>query len=289
MAGCSLSMTWLDDELEDLWRAPVDTPAFRRDSGAVAAPRPVTDDSPRHANRDRGTGTTGEKALSESGQRLSDEAQAAAEVVREALLAVSDIAMAHGDEWGRLDSVAGDGDHGVGMARGAQGAAAAATESVGGPRTVLQAASDAFADRAGGSSGALWGAFLGGIAGTLSDNSAPSAADVTAAMSAGADALQRLGKCEIGDKTMYDSLRPFADELSERVSAGESLSAAWSAAADLASERAAATADMMPRLGRARPLGKRSLGTPDPGATSMAECLGAVAAVLIAGADDSEG
>ena len=34
MAGCSLTITWLDDELEELWTAPADTPAFRR--GSVA-------------------------------------------------------------------------------------------------------------------------------------------------------------------------------------------------------------------------------------------------------------
>ncbi|HZE41912.1 MAG TPA: dihydroxyacetone kinase family protein, partial [Stackebrandtia sp.] len=30
MAGCSLTLCWLDDELDELWRAPADTPAFRR-------------------------------------------------------------------------------------------------------------------------------------------------------------------------------------------------------------------------------------------------------------------
>jgi dihydroxyacetone kinase len=34
MAGCSLTLLWLDDELEHLWTAPADTPAFRR--GSVA-------------------------------------------------------------------------------------------------------------------------------------------------------------------------------------------------------------------------------------------------------------
>src|SRR6185312_14439703 len=34
MAGCSLTLLWLDDELERLWTAPADTPAFRR--GSVA-------------------------------------------------------------------------------------------------------------------------------------------------------------------------------------------------------------------------------------------------------------
>ena len=35
MAGCSLSVTWLDDELETYWTAPADTPAFRRGAAVV--------------------------------------------------------------------------------------------------------------------------------------------------------------------------------------------------------------------------------------------------------------
>ena len=35
MAGTSLTLFWLDDELESLWNAPADAPAFRR--GAVTA------------------------------------------------------------------------------------------------------------------------------------------------------------------------------------------------------------------------------------------------------------
>ena len=30
MAGCSLSVTWLDEELEGYWVAPAETAAFRR-------------------------------------------------------------------------------------------------------------------------------------------------------------------------------------------------------------------------------------------------------------------
>ncbi|WP_084789318.1 dihydroxyacetone kinase family protein, partial [Saccharomonospora iraqiensis] len=42
MAGCSLTLTWLDDELERLWQAPADTPAYRK--GTVAPTGPVEPD-----------------------------------------------------------------------------------------------------------------------------------------------------------------------------------------------------------------------------------------------------
>jgi len=283
MAGCSLTITWLDDELEELWRAPADSPAFRRDStglsraatqeseaAAVAKPVPsAAEDSPAAP----AAATTGTLELDADALRASD-------AIRQVLDATLDVVLANQDEWGRLDAVAGDGDHGVGMSRGMQGAADAAATTVGGARTVLGAAADAFADRAGGSSGALWGAFLGGIAGSLPDNGDPRAAEVSAAMVAGTEALQLLGGCQLDDKTMYDALRPFSDELANRVADGQHLNEAWRAAAEVAMSRAAATADLVPRLGRARPLAERSLGTPDPGATSMALCLQAVTTVL---------
>ncbi len=286
MAGCSLSITWLDDELEELWRAPVDSPAFRRDAGAAPRSRNVPGMADAHDEESDEIEPATALYPGESRPELDEETRRAVASIRRALKAMLDVVLNNEEEWGRLDAVAGDGDHGVGMARGAKGAVDGAESSHGGPRVVLQAAADAFADRAGGSSGALWGAFLGGIAAQLPNDRSPSGGEVAAAMVAGADALQRLGGCDIGDKTMYDSLRPFTDELTREVNAGRGLDEAWRTAARVASVRAAATADMMPRLGRARPLGKRSLGTTDPGATSMAMCLEAVVPVLAAGAVD---
>jgi dihydroxyacetone kinase len=45
----------------------------------------------------------------------------------------------------------------------------------------------------------------------------------------------------------------------------------------VATESARATADLRPKVGRARPLAERSVGTPDAGATSLAMCAHTVA------------
>jgi dihydroxyacetone kinase len=45
---------------------------------------------------------------------------------------------------------------------------------------------------------------------------------------------------------------------------------AWAAAAVEATVAAQATASLRPLKGRARPLAEKSVGTPDPGATSLA-------------------
>ena len=95
--------------------------------------------------------------------------------------------------------------------------------------------------------------------------------------------MHRLGKCEIGDKTMYDALRRFADMLTENVADGTPLIRSWRAAAGTAGPRGAEqTAGLIPQLGRARPLAERSIGTPDAGATSMALIVTEVGDVLAA-------
>lgn len=272
MAGCSLTLTWLDEELEQLWCAPADTPAFRR--GAVA-------DLPQFELGSVRSTATARARRTVAVAPASAESQEAATLVREALATMLDVVVRNEDELGRIDAVAGDGDHGVGMVRGLRAADEAARQvENAGMAGVLTAAGAAWADRAGGSSGVLWGAILTAFGAQLGDRDRPDASRVVAAVNAGADALTRLGQCQVGDKTMYDALRPFADALSERVAAGDRLTLAWGAAAQVATDRAEATAALVPRLGRARPLAERSVGTPDAGATSMAMLLTAVGRLL---------
>ncbi len=158
--------------------------------------------------------------------------------------------------------------------------AVAARDAGAGAQTVLARAADAWSDRAGGTSGALWGVILAALAGKLGDEGRPSSADVAAGVAAGAQGVMDYGKAEVGDKTLVDALVPFSGELSRAVDGGASLAAAWATAADAATRAAASTADLLPRMGRARPHAEKSLGTPDPGAHSLALIVTAVGAVL---------
>ncbi len=269
MAGCSLTVFWLDDELEELWAAPAETPAFRRGSVASAevAGRPVS--------RERqATGGDAEAAAA------SAESIRAATTARAILDAMEAVVEANEQELGRLDAVAGDGDHGTGMLRGFRAATAAAHEADGGTGTVLRAAGAAFGDKAGGTSGMLWGEMLVAAGAALGDTEAPTADSVAAAVRGAADTVQRLGKAQLGDKTLLDALVPFADALESELGAERSLADAWASAAQVADASARKTAELTARVGRARPLGERSVGTPDPGAVSMALCVEAASAVL---------
>jgi dihydroxyacetone kinase len=42
MGGCSLTLMWLDDELESVWRADAYAPGYRKQNGAIASLRPAT-------------------------------------------------------------------------------------------------------------------------------------------------------------------------------------------------------------------------------------------------------
>lgn len=274
MSGCSLSVIALDEELEQLWRAPAETPAYHK-AGIVAN---------EHREELRRKTQRSEVTTSSRAPTGSPASQVAARTVLAGLSAMSaGIARAE-EELGRLDAIAGDGDHGRGMARGVGAALTAARRVVdqgGGARSLLEAAGDAWSLEAGGTSGILWGAALRAAGDHLQDDATQLGAhDVVDAVRAGLSMLRQLGKADVGDKTMLDALVPFSDALGSQVDAGSSLARAWRTATAVAEEAAEATAAMRPRVGRARPLAERSVGSPDPGAVSLALCLRAVSDAL---------
>ncbi|MGP4021305.1 dihydroxyacetone kinase family protein [Saccharopolyspora sp. 5N708] len=279
MAGCSLTLTWLDPELERLWQAPADTPAYRKGNTASAeADESDVDDEPQLA---------AERVV----VLAPPDGRATAAVVVRALHEVAELLHDNEAELGRLDAIAGDGDHGRGMTRGSAAAVAAADEAAAqgvGPAAVLVAAGDAWAAKAGGTSGVLWGAALRSFGDLLPDHRAAVAGDLVAGASAALAAVQRLGRAELGDKTLVDALVPFVAELRDAIGAGASGTQAWQQAARAATKAAEDTAELRPRTGRARPLAERSLGSPDPGATSLALVLNRIGTVLADSGKDGE-
>src|SRR5699024_1003450 len=112
---------------------------------------------------------------------------------------VVDVLKEHESELGALDAVAGDGDHGQGMVLGVVGAAERGHEAVGagvGLGTLLNEVGEAWAESAGGTSGALWGAALVAAGQRLGDSDEPSAGDVAEAVSAAVGAMTEMGKAE---------------------------------------------------------------------------------------------
>ena len=256
MAGLSLTVMWLDDDLERLWIAPCNAPAYRK--GAMASWQPVSGE-----DRDDDEIT----AIPES----SEGSRALARRLAGALADVHQMLADNEAYLGGLDEVAGDGDHGIGMVRGARAADESAQASVAagaGAHTLLFRAGDAWAERAGGTSGALWGMAIGAAARLLDDQSCPGQDVAVRAASEAIDAIVSLGGAEVGDKTMVDAAIPFRDVL---VSVeGKDLGPVWAEAVAAAEEAARGTAEFAAKRGRARTHAEKSIGTPDPGAVSFA-------------------
>jgi dihydroxyacetone kinase phosphoprotein-dependent L subunit len=186
------------------------------------------------------------------------------------------------EELGRLDAAAGDGDHGSGMVRGLRAAVAAVDvedDSQQTPGGLLVTAGSAFADAAGGASGALVGMFIQSIGQTLGDGPFDTPA-IEQALTAGMTTMVQLGKAKPGDKTMIDTLHPFTAALRSASERGVDLPTAWHSALIPAEAGAQSTVEMMSKRGRSSRLRERSIGHLDPGAMSMLYMLRAVGEVL---------
>ena len=156
-----------------------------------------------------------------------------------------------------LDAATGDGDHGAAMLRGLE--AVAATEAAANPGTAAQA----FRGAAGGASGTLFGALVGGLEAALAGEK-----DLPSTLAHAAGQVAKLGMAERGDKTMLDALIPAA----EAAGAAPNRDAAH-AAAEAARRGADATTRMTARRGRARYVENGGVGHEDAGARSVAEML----------------
>ncbi|MHB0929453.1 MAG: dihydroxyacetone kinase family protein [Candidatus Nanopelagicales bacterium] len=266
MAGCSLTVMLLDDELEPLWRAAANTPAYRKGAaqGQGGSRRTVVTTESAHVHL-----------------AASPESQAAAKRAVALIEHVHNMIVAAEQQLGDIDAVAGDGDHGRGMVKGTSAAldgARAVVADSGGLGSLFVGAGEEWAAKAGGTSGVLWGNALR-AAGQAMDDSATAYSDeqLAHAIVSGIRSIQTLGRAQLGDKTMLDSMLPFAESLEADIANGLTLVAALRRAVDLATVAARDTASLKPKVGRARPLAEKSLGTPDAGATSFAMIAAAAA------------
>ncbi|PLU03382.1 dihydroxyacetone kinase family protein [Sinorhizobium medicae] len=258
MQGCSLTLLWLNEELEALWRAPADAPVLRK--GVIIAAEPATDEI---------VDADGPQSFAPA----SEASKASGKCIARLIGNIADALKEAEEELGRIDAFAGDGDHGQGMRRGSAAASDAAQTAVAagaGAASVLAAAGDAWADRAGGTSGAIWGLALRSWSNAFSDEDKASDAATVEGSRLALEGVTRLGRARVGDKTLVDALVPFVETLERESAAGKPLVEAWNAAATTAQEAADATSALTPKLGRARPLAEKSIGHPDAGAVSLA-------------------
>ena len=182
-----------------------------------------------------------------------------------------------------LDRAVGDGDLGINLARAARAVDAALPEyPLDDPRESLKALAFTLQETLGGSSGPLYGVLLLRFSNSLENQDIGDPKSWAKAAIEASHAVSELGGAVPGDRTMLDALTPFANAFHASLEEGLSWRDAIQIAATEAERAAEATAQMIPRRGRASYLGKRALGSPDPGAIAVAIWLRALSSLHMA-------
>jgi dihydroxyacetone kinase-like protein len=195
----------------------------------------------------------------------------------------------HAAELTALDQAIGDGDHGTNMDRGftailASVEAGPAEGDTDAARAAarIRSSGRVLISTVGGAAGPLYGTALmraSAAIGTAADGGR-GVDDLLAALEAAIGGVSTLGKSTTGEKTMLDALTPALQAGRRARDAGADAAAVTGAMADAAESGAAATIPMLATKGRASYLGERSIGHQDPGATSSALLLRALADVV---------
>jgi dihydroxyacetone kinase-like protein len=194
------------------------------------------------------------------------------------LTAAAAIIHEHRDELTALDAAIGDADHGANLDRGFSAVLnrlpTVADKDIG---TVLKTTGMTIVSTVGGASGPLYGTAFVRAGMALADRHEMSDEDVVLALEAALEGIIARGKAQRGEKTMVDALAPAIETLRTALAEGRSLGRALQQAAAAAEAGARATIPMLAMKGRASYLGERSIGHQDPGATSTAYLLRALA------------
>jgi phosphoenolpyruvate---glycerone phosphotransferase subunit DhaL len=190
---------------------------------------------------------------------------------RRLIEAVAGAVIARADELTALDQAIGDGDHGVNLKRGFEAVLAEIDKLSGStlPEALI-ALGTTLIMKVGGASGPLYGTLFRTLGKELPAQ--PTRSDAARALGVAIQVVKKLGRSDVGQKTMLDVLAPAHEELA---AGGDGPRVRQRAAA-----AAEATIPMRAIKGRASFLGERSIGHMDPGARSSCLMIAAVCQVL---------
>ncbi|GLI04076.1 dihydroxyacetone kinase [Paenibacillus tyrfis] len=272
MAGISLTVLKLDDELKTLLSKECHAPAFR-----VDGPVPQVEYADiAEADDDRSVSfktETPEHYAAVQGGVLT---------LHNMIYIVdkmSEIIIDNEVPFCELDSHAGDGDFGMSVSKGfkqlkREWSAILAQE----PLTIgsfLDACSMVIMEYCGGASGPIWGSAFRAAGKAAADKAALTVAEYAEMLQAAVKGIQATGErsfgrgAVVGDKTLIDALVPFTDTFTASAAAGDDFKIAFEKAAQAAVKGAEKTKQIVARMGRAGTVGERSLGYPDAGAYAL--------------------
>ncbi|OGP87502.1 MAG: dihydroxyacetone kinase subunit L [Deltaproteobacteria bacterium RBG_16_48_10] len=168
-----------------------------------------------------------------------------------------------------LDGAIGDGDHGVNMAKCFREVKKRLPESndkdVG---TIFKNVGMVILNSVGGAMGALYGTLFLKASKEVMGKMEVNLEDLIKMFEAGEKGIQEMGKAQLGDKTLLDTIDPAVKALKEAQSEGKSVIGALAAFSEAAKKGADSTREMISKVGRSSRLGERTIGHQDAGATS---------------------
>ncbi len=281
MAGLSVTLMKLDDELKELLSRESDTPAFKVSGPVESIPYSTIAGEAEEQTEVSYQVETDETAAIVSGETIT------LDNLIYLVDRMSEVIIENEVPFCELDSHAGDGDFGMSVAKGfRQLKREWKTLLNHEPLTMgsfLHDVSLIIMESCGGASGPIWGSAFraaGKEAGERTEVTVAEFADMLQAAVAG---IQSTGErsfgrgAVVGDKTLIDALVPCADSWTASGQAGEDVLTAFRKGAEAAVEGAKATADIVARMGRAGAVGERSLGYPDAGAHALGVIFTALA------------
>uniref|UniRef100_A0A3B1JVM4 Triokinase/FMN cyclase n=1 Tax=Astyanax mexicanus TaxID=7994 RepID=A0A3B1JVM4_ASTMX len=260
MAGVSLTLMRVDEEILRLFDAKTTAPAWPNLSSVILSGRTMYVEPAERPAASETKPNQGPLSL----------------VIRPVLESVCKVLLQRQEELNALDRAAGDGDCGSTHALAANAIQDWMQTSTvpGNPCLLLTALARLVEEKMGGSSGALYSLFLTAAAPKLRESW--SGADWAKALQAGTEAMKRYGGAEPGDRTMLDALCPAVEELMKLLTAPGDHMAVLQAAVEKAELGAESTRDLTAKAGRASYIASERLTKPDPGAVAVAAIFRAV-------------
>jgi len=180
-----------------------------------------------------------------------------------------------------LDGAIGDGDHGVNMAKCFREVkkklAESSAEDVG---ALFKEVGMVVLNSVGGAMGALYGTFFLKLSQESVGKAEVNLNDLVAIFQTGEQGILDIGKANLGDKTLIDTLSPAVRAIEAAEKEGKTLAAALADFEQAAKQGMESTKDMLAKMGRASRLGERTIGHQDAGATSCYFILRSLASAI---------
>lgn len=268
MAGASISIMRLDDELKNYLQANCQAPAFH-----VAKTDPTCNINLNqlalHSNIDQQVS----KPIDVGNNMISS--AISFDNIKFMIHQMGEIIITHEQPFCELDSHAGDGDFGMSVAKGFKQLKIEWNNIIAQSQNIsqfLDLCSMVIMEHCGGASGPIWGFAFKSAAKSCENKSTLSISDFAEMLQATVSGIQAIGErsfgrgAVVGDKTLIDALAPCADSWSANQA---SFKEAFIHGAQAAVDGAKKTELIAARMGRAGTVGERSIGYPDAGAHAL--------------------